>query len=305
MEIRHRILEFNNSPKYTRLQDELDKLGVTYKIEALGSIGGKESRSIEFIVSENDSLFPIISKLIEKYEFYTQTDVYYSQKDIETAEWVYATVGEYQYPQPEDDLSYREETYDISEYCVRCGMGSVQVRPFRLKRDFKEKRSRFLGLYWVHDEVFVRPEVKAILEKEHISGVEFSHPVYHKSGEDIDNVYQMIIQAIAKPGLVKEGLSIVTCKVNNEESIIEGIGKVKNRLGDYPYCGRVKYHFPRRDAIKLRGESLEGLPDIAKSHEYFGSGTAANRLILMRSRVVELVTKNKIRGLKFTPIEMV
>jgi hypothetical protein len=305
MDIRHRILEFNNSPKYERLQGELDKLGAVYKIETLGSIGGKESRSIEFTVSENDPLFPVISELIEKHDFYAQTGVYYSQQDIEAAEWVYASVGEYQYPQPEDDFGYIEATYDTSDYCARCGMGAVQVRPFRLKRDFKQKSSRFLGLHWVHDEVFVRPEVKAVLEKGHISGAEFSHPVHHKSGEDIDSVYQMIIQTIAEPGLMTEGLSTVTCQVDNEESWIEGVGRVKNRLGDYPYCGRVKYHFPRTDAIKFRGDRLVGLPDIAKSHEHFGSGAAANRLVLMRNRVVKLVNEYKLRGLKFIPIEVV
>lgn len=303
MEVRHRILQFNNSPKYEQLRKELDKLGAAYKIEILGSIGGEQSRSIEFTVSEDDPLFPVISEPIEMYDFYTQTGVYYSQQGIEAAEWVYATVGEYQYPQPEDE--YREATYDTSDYCACCGMGGVQVRPFRLKRDFKQKSSRFLGLHWVHDEVFVRPEVKAIFEKENISGVEFSHPVHFKSSEDIEGVYQITIQTIAEPGLVTEGLSTVTCMVNNEESYVEGVGRVKNRLGDYPYCGRVKYHFPRTDAIKFRRDSLADLPDIAKSHEYFGSGAAANRLILMRSRVVKLVKEYKLRGLKFIPIEVV
>jgi len=305
MEVRHRILEFNNSPKYDQVRKELDKLGAAYKIEILGSIGGKEFRSITFTVSENDPIFPVISELIEKYDFYTQTGVYYSQQDIEAAGWVYGTVGEYQYPQPEDNFGYFEATYDTSDYCARCGMGAVQVRPFRLKRDFKQKRSRFLGLYWVHGEVFVRPEVKALFEKESISGVEFSHPVHFKSGKDIEGVYQITIQAIAEPGLVTEGLSTVTCVADNEESYVEGVGRVKNRLGDYPHCGRVKYHFPRIDTIRFRRDSLIGLPDIAKSHEYFGSGAAANRLVLMRNRVVKLVKKYNLRGLKFTPIELV
>lgn len=305
MEVRHRILQFNNSPKYEQLRKELDKLGAPYNIKILGSIKGKESRSIEFIVSEKDPLFTVIAELIEKYDFYTQTGVYYSQQDIDAAEWVYATAGEYQYPQPEEGFGYRDATYDTSDDCARCGMGAIQVRPFRLKRDFKQKSSRFLGLHWVFDEVFVRPEVKTIFEKAHTSGVDFSHPVYHKSSDDIDSVYHMTIQTIAEPGLVTEGLSTVTCKVNNEESYIEGIGRVKNRLGDYPYCGRVKYPFPRTTNIKFHGDSLVGLPDIAKSHEYFGSGAGASRLILIQKRVVELVKEHKLRGLKFFPIELV
>lgn len=305
MGIRHRFFQLNNSPKYELLRKELDGLGATYKVETLGSVGGMEHRSIEFIISETDPLFPVVAELAKRHDFYVQVGMYYNRQDIETAEWVYAAAGEYQYPQPEDDLRYLEATYDTLDYCARCGTGKVQVRPFRLKRDFTQKSSRFLGLHWVFDEIFVRPEIKALFEKEGIGGVEFSHPVQHKSSQDIENVYQMVVQTIAGPGLVTEGLSTVTCKVNNEESHIEGVGTLKNRLGDYPYCGRVKYHYPRRDTIKFRGESLRDLPDIAKSHEYFGSGAAANRLILARNRVVKVVKEYTLRGLTFTPIEVV
>jgi hypothetical protein len=304
MEVRHRILQFNNSPKYEQLRKELDRLGWPYEITILGSSGDEPFSSIECLISENDPLFPTISELIRKYDFYVQVGVYYSDEDIEAADWVYASVGEFQYPQPEDGC-WEAATYDISRYCLRCGMGAVQMRPFRLRRDFRQKSSRFLGLHWVFDEIFVRPVVKTIFERDGISGVGFCHPVHHKSGEPIDSVYQMVVQTIAEPGLVTEGLSTVTCKPNNEESYMEGIGRIPNRRGDYPYCGLVKYHHPERDAIKFRREALIHLPDIAKSHEYFGSGGAAHRLILMRKRVVEYVETRKLRGLGFTPIELV
>ncbi len=304
MEIRHRILEFNNSPRYDLLRKELDKLGAAYKTKELGAIGGQASRSVEFSIGESDPLFPVVAELVRKYHFYVQVGVHYSQEDREIAEWVYAVAGEYQYPQPEDDFGYLEATYDTSAHCARCGMGAFQVRPFRLERDFKQS-SQFLGLHWVFDEIFVRPEARMIFEREQVSGIEFLHPVYHKSGQDIASVCQMVVLTTARPGLVTEGLSTVTCKADNEESYVEGIGRLKNRLGSYPYCGRVKYHFPRRDTIKFRADVMRELPDVAKSYEYFGSGAGANRLVLARNKVVRLARDHKLRGLRFTPIEVV
>jgi hypothetical protein len=135
MEIRHRILEFSNSPQYGILKAELDKIGAQYQIKVLGSVGGVETRSIEFTVGESDPLYPRIAELIEKHGFYVQTGVYYSQQDINEAELLMAQVGEFQYPQPED--TYIEATYDISAYCPYCGMGAVQNNAFRLRFDFK------------------------------------------------------------------------------------------------------------------------------------------------------------------------
>jgi hypothetical protein len=314
MEIRHRILQYNNSPKYAILRKELDSLEISYKDDKLGLPGLEDRRAIEFTISEDDPLYPKIAELINQHDLYAQVGLYWSEADIEAAEWVYASAGEYQYPQPEN--SYREATYDLSDYCPRCGIGMVQARPFRLERDFNQK-ARFLGMYWVN-EIFARPEIPAIFKKEGISGVEFSHPIRHKSGEDIKNVYQMKIQTIAEPGLRTEGLETVTCKANNEEALFAQASRAqvqqetrphyswaRHNQRNYPYCGRVKYHHPRREPIRFTRNSLRDLPDIAKSYEYFGSGAGARRLIFMKRRVVKLVESWQLEGLKFVPIELV
>jgi hypothetical protein len=306
MEMRHRILEFSNGPQYGILKAELDKIGARYQIKVLGSVGGVETRSIEFTVGENDPLYPRIAELIEKHGFYVQTGIYYGQQDINEAEWLVAQVGEFQYPQPED--TYIEATYDISAYCPHCGMGAVQNNPFRLRFDFKQRAARLLGLFWVHDEIFVRPEVKSVLEQSQIGDIQFLQPVHHRTGQPIETVYQMIVRTIADPGLLTRGLQPVTCREDNEEGFPQerwgAAHGISRSFEDYTFCDRVKYQYPRTTMIAFARTSLEGLPDIAKSNEYFGSGGAAERLILVSRRFVDLIKRYKLRGLKLTPIRV-
>jgi hypothetical protein len=73
-----------------------------------------------------------------------------------------------------------------------------------------------------------------------------------------------------------------------------------------PYCGRVKYHWPLTKPLRFESKALAKLPDFAKSAEYFGSGGAANRFILARSRVLKLVSDMGLRGLSAKrPIHLV
>ena len=73
-----------------------------------------------------------------------------------------------------------------------------------------------------------------------------------------------------------------------------------------PFCGRVKYHYPLTEPIQLKASVLEDLPDFVKSHEYYGSGRAANRFILARNRVVRLIRDKGLRGLGFRrPVHLV
>jgi hypothetical protein len=307
MEIRHRIIHFSNDPKYALLQTHLDELGAQYKIKRIGSIGGVEKFLIEFVTFKSDPLYPRIEELIRENDFFVQSGAFFSEKEIDEAAWLYASVGEFQYPQPE--RSYIEGTYDITNYCPFCGMGAVQNNPFRLKSDFKQKAARFLGLLWVHDVVFVRPEVKKLFEKAGIREVEYSHPIHHKSGKPIETVYQMQIKTVARGGLISKGLNAVTCKKNNEEGLNMrppgGCHGINRSIEEYKYCGRVKYHYPMTTMIEFRKSVLDKLPDVAMSEEYFGSGGAADNLILISRRFADLVKEYKLRGLKFRPIKIV
>lgn len=304
MEIKHRLNILSDNSKYNKVKKKLDRLGVKYRVTNLGKRpNGKDWLSLEYYVSESDELYSNIDKIFEKHKLWHPCRVYYSQQEVEEAEWLYIETGEFQYPQPEDD--YKEATYDTSNYCKRCGMGASQNNPFRLSRDFKQKNSQFLGLHWVFDETFLRPETKAMLEHAGTTGISYLHPVFNKTGEKIKIVFQMKVDTIIEGGLITDELIKVTCMENNEEGrASKGGGSYRFPEG-YPFCGKVKYHWPDRTTIKFHKEKLDGVPDVIKSDEYFGSGGSANRLIMVSKKFRELITSHKLRGLQFTPIELV
>jgi hypothetical protein len=303
MELKHRILELSGNEKYDFLKSELERLGVKYQIQTLGRIGTVEKTSLEYIIANDDPLYPTIAKLIQKYQFYVQSGIYYSESDIKHAEWLQIIAGEYQYPQPED---YKQTTYDLSNYCKHCGIGKVQNNPFRLKSDFVQKTD-FLGLHWVFDEIFVRPNTKDIIENSGLGDIEFFHPLFIKTGKQIQNVYQMKIMGNLEHGLITNDLFTITCKENNEEIIALNksglnIGKL---TGEFTYCNRVKYHHPKTTQITFKREIFSKAPQIVKSYEYFGSGSEAHQLILVSQRFAEVVRQHKLRGLKFTPVKLI
>ena len=116
---------------------------------------------------------------------------------------------------------------------------------------------------------------------------------------------QLDIPILEEQALVTENLFSVTCKPQNEESYVKGLGWIKDRPG-LPYCGRVKYHYPLTEPFMFKASALRGLPDFVKSHEYYGSGLGAYHFILVRNKVVFLVKEKGLRGLGFRrPVHLV
>jgi hypothetical protein len=293
MEIINRICEFNN-PK---LKKKLDKMNISYEYD-------DSIQSIVLEINENDAKWLKVKEIISKYDLFYTTHTSFSQKEIDEAEWlILFTTGHFGYPQPED--SYFETTYNLSDYCKRCGMGAIQNNPFHLKTEPKHKRSHFLQLNWIFDEFFIQPEVKTVFEKNNISGVEYIHPVFHKSNEPIYSIFQLKVNATLSKGLVTKSLNTVTCIENNEESHIKLNFGESSFSSEYPYCKRIKYHYPQRDMIKLLKNNFKNDADIIKSHEYFGSGCSAHKLVIISQKVYEIIKVNNWRGISVKPIKLI
>lgn len=296
MEVTYRLLEFNNSPAFETLKGQLERIGVSYTIKNMGA-GLLPSQSLECLVGDRDPHFAAVRELSQAHGYYTQTGVRFSRTEISTAEWLYVNAGEYQYPQPESN--YRAATYTLDSYCPRCGTGKFQAQPFRLKKDFTQKRRHFFGLHWVFDEVFVRPVVQRVFKDAQVTGIHFGSALHHKSGQEIPDLLQLHIDVHPKPGLITKGLISEVCQPSNPNATFAA-GRAYGV--DQPFCGRTKYNYPTLDAIRFDGGSLRGASDIVKSQEYFGSGAEAHRLILVSRRLVDLVEANGLVGLKLTPV---
>lgn len=92
------------------------------------------------------------------------------------------------YPQPDDVVAYREQTYDLSEHCTECGEGAVQSSPFRVKKTIKWGRNAFLKLNWVEEACFMQTSVW----EAHLSGFGIAAlPVEDPKGNKLDDIVQL------------------------------------------------------------------------------------------------------------------
>ncbi len=254
-------------------------------------------------ITEDHASWPAVESVLAAHgEVSTQYFKVFSKQEQDEAEWLkIGASGHHGFPQPEDD--YFELTYD-SASCRRCGITGAQVNPFRLRSEPKAKHSQFLQLNWVFDELFVRRDAQSGIESAGITGPKFVPAVINKNGEPSREVSQMKVDYILPSSLDVSCLQTVTCMPDNEEPPTPpGLRSVWS--DSLPYCHRVKYHLRTRNQFEFERTAFEGTPDFVKSHEWFGSGGQAFRLLIVSRAFRQLVVANKWRGLYFEPIALV
>lgn len=104
----------------------------------------------------------------------------------------------------------------------------------------------------------------------------------------------MHIEADLPKGFDSYNTKTITCRINNEEN--------NNKNPDSKCCGRIKFHHPMVGGYLFDKKIFNLDYDIVNSFEYFGSGGNANRLQIVSKQFKLIVDKNKLKGLKFTPI---
>ena len=116
-----------------------------------------------------------------------------------------------------------------------------------------------------------------------MADVDFLVPVHHRTGQPIETVYQMKVRTIAEPGLITR--SAAACYVQREErgrlpaeGDREGHTELANASKTMHSVDASSIITPRTTAPTFTQSSLDELPDIVKSSEYFGSGAGATVL---------------------------
>lgn len=273
----------------------LDKYNISYKyIEDLDCVIPSSKYQIEFYLYEDNPNFLKTKDDIDKFEINPQIVTVYERSDIETAEWFRATTGQFQYPQPEDDFNYIKSTFNLDNYCPLCDIGKIQNAPFRLKTNPKQYNNQFWGLHWEYSAIFVRQLAKNILERENVKGINFSNPILNKTKIPIDGFYQLHIDTTIDKGFDSYNTKTITCKINNEENCHTDL--------TLKCCGRIKFHHPMIGGYLFDKNIFNSSFDIVESSEYFGSGGSADKLQIVSRRFKEIVERNKLKGLSFTPI---
>jgi hypothetical protein len=300
VKIKHRIA-LSHDDRFSR---EIDRLGLHYD---RGDPNNVLQLAVNVLnVTEDQPEWPEVERLVAKYcSGPHSVSSLFTKAELDTAKWLrLSALGHHGYPQPEENFGYRKATYDVTEYCPTCGIGGVQKAPFRLRAEFKASRSQIVQLNWVFDEFFLRDEAREGLRSAAITGIQYLAPMLHKADRQSERVVQMVVKTNLAPALDPVGFQPVTCKPENEE------WQAAQRLGlskpeKLSHCGRVKYHYPHKGPYRFDSDAFAGAPDVVKSHEWFGSGARAHRLVIVSQRFRQAVVTSNWRGVSFEPIELV
>jgi hypothetical protein len=232
---------------------------------------------VAFDISEDHPNWPIVFALISARRASDVVRTEFSLAEIEAAEWLtLEPAWHHGYPQPNElDFGYLAATYDLTNYCERCGIGKNQKAPFQMKREPKWVKRSILQLNWVFDEYFVTPHAWTSVFKPH--GIE-CRAVLDTKGAVLSTVVQLL--ANEEVGIVSDGLSAeaVCCSK----------------------CGRTKYSPVTRGPFpELRGEPSCAM---VKTREHFGSGRSAWRGVLVSRAMARTLVAEKVRGATLKPV---
>ncbi|MBD1547458.1 hypothetical protein [Roseibium aggregatum] len=234
-----------------------------------------EGGFVSFDIEETDERWPDVEKIVHRHQLLDIITTKFSEEEISNSEYLAVEPTWHNgYPQPDGDFGYLEKTYDLKEYCCKCGQGKVQAAPFRLKKPPNWGRRSVFQLNWVFDEYFVRTELWENAFRPH--GIGCRPVVLHKTGEAISSVVQLEIEKKFDVGIPKDAPREVC-----------------------PNC--------RRDKILpiTRGFLPRPLVDVKqamfKSSQYFGSGGSAFRKVFVSSSLFNELRLRDVKGVDFSP----
>jgi len=230
------------------------------------------ARIASFEIAEDDPRWEVAQRLASTYKITDFVRTEFSETELESASALCIVAsGNRGYPEPSKGLGFLESTYDLSEYCIDCGTGLRQVRPFQIGFSPNLRRT-IMQLNWVFDEFFVDREVWTEVFKPF--GVKCWPVQSSKTGDTLDTIVQL--QISERTRLKLEGEHQPTCSC----------------------CGRVK--FP----IEFRGfaPSPSDIPaPIFKSIETFGADRTSFSRVFVSSGVFESIRRSGLRGVQFYP----
>lgn len=236
-------------------------------------------RLVSFDIEESHPTWPAVASLIKDWKMGDVIMMKFTRSELNRARSLQMQSSWYHgYPQPDDDFGYLSASFDLSEYCEKCGIGKRQIAPIQIKHEPKWGRNNILQLHWLYDEFFVLPDVwESVFQT---SGVGCLPVIQFKSGQVLQTVLQLDLKVTEKSGLqLSKDQPCETCVS----------------------CGRTKYLPICRSLFPTLTEPPAD--PILKTQEYFGSGASAWKAIIVSTQLYQKIRDHKLNGVRFIPCD--
>lgn len=265
MRINHHLsvdITWNSRRKLSRIGIDLDAC----RVNETASFG-------TFDIDEGDPRWPALSRVIRPLKMLDVVSTQFNRGELLGAR-ACAVNWRWQegYPQPEGDGSYLTKTYDTSSYCASCGMGLLQKAPFRMKGEPRWGKRSFLALNWIQDEIFTTPDVwQSVFEPIGVKHAAVWHPTK-------DTPLKGCVQLV----------------VEDEVELNMPAGHPSEQC---TRCGRTRWAYFNRGVFP--GPSAAKLPPLFKSQQYFGSGHASHKQLMVSAELYQMIEAQSLTGLGF------
>lgn len=262
MRVMHRITVFVDD----RVQEQLVKLG-------LQSAEGPQTLE----VGEDSPVWPNLAALAKEWRATDIVSTRFTDEECISARHLRMLPSWHAgYPMPDENFGYLHETYDLSAYSSRSGIGKKQRGPFRINGEPRWGKRQILQLHWVYDVFFVLPAVwMDVLSRFGIPSMEVLN---HKTGRRLESILQLVPQGVAESKLSLEGWPYETC----------------TETGERKYAPHSKGFFP--------GFTRECSGHYLQTQEYFGSGASAHKAVVISVDLYKQIVARKLRGAEFAPL---
>jgi len=280
MDIYHRI-SFNGDA-YPKIREFIERLGIHYKTAPFPH-RPPGTGLVYFDIYESNPVWPELSKALQKWPMLDRFDTIFDEEEILAASWLrLVPVKESGYLKP-DTPKWRTLLYE--GYCKGCGAYDQQKSPVQMSREPKRPKNSFVSPIGPY-VLMCSPEMEESIRAAGIRGYEVWPVLRYRKGEPFEHTVQLYMPHVARPGLTRtEGLSSSRCGV----------------------CGRVKYQPHMRGVMYFKREAFVETQDLDMFHsfEWFGSGHAAYREIIISNHFARLILEKGWKGVRMKVIEFV
>ncbi len=262
--------------KSGKIVDFLDANTIKYSVVA---------DCVSLRIYDDDFYFNQIVELFKEISISPTVTCEYSKEELSESKYLRIWLKRYSgYPQPEViDVknSYINYTFDITNFCTKCGSGLVQKDSFYLKKSFNIEKIRFGGVYWVYDTFFITKELQDLFIKERFTGIDFVPVKNIKIKQIVENIVQLKINSIFPAKLKYDIEKVIDCKQCHQK---RDVMKTDSEISAPKSC------------IKNLDK------DFYLSQEFHGDGLLCCRSVLISNRVYKFFNDNKIRNICAEPI---
>ena len=180
------------------------------------TLTGPTADEILFEISEEDPRWPYVAKTLEEYRVLRPAAdpnagdhiwTVFTEEERRSAAYLVMSAGEYGYPQPQELIEFRRQTW--SGGCAACLSGASQIAPLRLKRPPIWERREAFQLNWVPGEILIKASIYEAVFRPF--GVAMRPVVSHKSDAVLDCTVQLSVER--EVAIDVTGLSFQSCEL--------------------------------------------------------------------------------------------